>query len=289
MKTPTKNEWNEVKTPQRQRRIDRNLETTPPMNKDAAIYPWNWGEGARRIQLSPSGANERESEEIGKQQRNANLRRGRPRADSITGLILKGSTSPSNIKCQICNRVFPRDKSLQAHLRTHTGERPYRCDFPGCDRAFTQSGQLKTHQRLHTGEKPFVCSANGCANSFAHANRHCPQHPFATLQRVQKTALDANASASDDNNIEVLQWLEKYRRARDEKPTSKLRDRKLKRELDQQAYWEQINSPQAKNMRQDSPTHSNVSDSTDEWLGALALIQLAQTSSCQPLNLSFQK
>lgn len=50
-------------------------------------------------------------------------RRGRPRADVLTTLILEGSTSPSSIKCMYCNRVFPREKSLQAHLRTHTGER----------------------------------------------------------------------------------------------------------------------------------------------------------------------
>ena len=40
-------------------------------------------------------------------------KRGRPRADVITHLILEGSSSPSGIKCRICNRVFPREKSLQ--------------------------------------------------------------------------------------------------------------------------------------------------------------------------------
>lgn len=48
-------------------------------------------------------------------------RRGRPRADCLNALILEGSTSPSSIKCTYCGRVFPREKSLQAHLRTHTG------------------------------------------------------------------------------------------------------------------------------------------------------------------------
>lgn len=48
-------------------------------------------------------------------------RRGRPRSEALTTLMIEGSTSPSSIKCGYCNRVFPREKSLQAHLRTHTG------------------------------------------------------------------------------------------------------------------------------------------------------------------------
>lgn len=49
-------------------------------------------------------------------------KRGRPRSETLTNLMLEGSTSPSAIKCKYCYRVFPREKSLAAHLRTHTGE-----------------------------------------------------------------------------------------------------------------------------------------------------------------------
>lgn len=48
-------------------------------------------------------------------------RRGRPRADAVTTMIQQGSSSPSAIKCRYCMRVFPREKSLQTHVRTHTG------------------------------------------------------------------------------------------------------------------------------------------------------------------------
>lgn len=48
--------------------------------------------------------------------------RGRPKSEILTTLMIQGSTSPSTIKCKFCNRVFPRDKSLSAHLRTHTGD-----------------------------------------------------------------------------------------------------------------------------------------------------------------------
>lgn len=51
-----------------------------------------------------------------------NNRRGRPRAEVLNSLIREGSTSASAIKCKYCFRVFPREKSLQAHLRTHTGK-----------------------------------------------------------------------------------------------------------------------------------------------------------------------
>lgn len=49
-------------------------------------------------------------------------KRGRPKAAVIGNLMLEGSNSASVIKCKFCCRVFPREKSLQAHLRTHTGK-----------------------------------------------------------------------------------------------------------------------------------------------------------------------
>lgn len=49
-------------------------------------------------------------------------RRGRPRADAVTTMMMEGSSSPSAIKCRFCQRVFPREKSLQTHVRTHTGK-----------------------------------------------------------------------------------------------------------------------------------------------------------------------
>lgn len=108
-------------------------------------------------------------------------KRGRPKLEEISSLIKEGVQSKSPIRCRFCKRAFPREKSLQAHQRIHTGERPYRCTHPGCHKSFVQSGQLRTHQRLHTGEKPFRC--NECKNRFTHANRRCPDHPSAGVTR----------------------------------------------------------------------------------------------------------
>lgn len=163
-------------------------------------------------------------------------RRGRPRADAVTTMMQQGSSSPSAIKCRYCNRVFPREKSLQTHVRTHTGrlllffenifflaltslmfyiclgEKPYVCDYPGCPRAFTQSGHLKTHQRLHTGESPFKCAVFGCTARFKHANRRCVHHPTASLIREIDSSLTGFGTLVGNSvqSVEVHRWLERY-------------------------------------------------------------------------------
>lgn len=120
-------------TPKRESRPStESLDCSPPMCD--TFYPWNWGEemSIRNVNLSPGsscsspeyrehsaggGAGSRVGAGTGAESH----RRGRPRADALTNLMKQGSTSPSHIKCKVCLRVFPREKSLQAHLRTHTG------------------------------------------------------------------------------------------------------------------------------------------------------------------------
>jgi hypothetical protein len=66
-----------------------------------------------------------------------------------------------------CGYTCATSGAIVTHKRTHTGEKPFACDFEGCGFTCTTSGSLVTHKRTHTGEKPYVCDFEGCGKAFA--------------------------------------------------------------------------------------------------------------------------
>lgn len=132
----------------------------------------------------------------------------KPRNKSRKGLT-------NRFACDVCNKAFSSRGKVAVHMRTHTGERPFRCDICGntypyssslyvhrkvvhegrqrmekgnflcviCCKTFSTRNYLDVHRRTHTGEKPYVCTV--CNRAFSqrtslinHTALHTDARPY---------------------------------------------------------------------------------------------------------------
>ncbi len=99
-----------------------------------------------------------------------------------------------------CNFAAFTSGSLDVHKRTHSGDRPYKCDFEGCDFAASQGGTLIAHKRIHTGAKPFKCDFAGCvyvANQSSALQVHRRTHTGVKPYQCEVDGCDYVATVSN--------------------------------------------------------------------------------------------
>lgn len=63
------------------------------------------------------------------------------------------SSTQKKHKCKICDKRFTRPSSLQTHMYSHTGEKPYACETEGCGRHFSVVSNLRRHRKVHKNER----------------------------------------------------------------------------------------------------------------------------------------
>ncbi|TMW48534.1 hypothetical protein DOY81_006385 [Sarcophaga bullata] len=71
--------------------------------------------------------------------------------------LMKKESRQRNDTCEYCGKVFKNCSNLTVHRRSHTGEKPYKCEL--CSYACAQSSKLTRHMKTHgrTGKDVYRC------------------------------------------------------------------------------------------------------------------------------------
>ncbi|KAG1774534.1 hypothetical protein EV702DRAFT_974710 [Suillus placidus] len=73
-------------------------------------------------------------------------------------------------QCPVCQATFTRPQHVARHMRSHTGDRPYKCQY--CGDQFARSDLLSRHvNKCHANEKPPQSATNGRRKGSASTSR----------------------------------------------------------------------------------------------------------------------
>ena len=95
------------------------------------------------------------------------------------------NTDDRNLEGKECNRQITHRRSLTHHMDQHNEDRPYPCTV--CGQRFKRTDQLRIHAWIHTGVKPYTCDVceqqyTQYSSLYRHKKTHTGIKPFLCTQ-----------------------------------------------------------------------------------------------------------
>ncbi|KAK8740161.1 hypothetical protein OTU49_003068 [Cherax quadricarinatus] len=112
--------------------------------------------------------------------------------------------SRRNDTCEFCGKVFKNCSNLTVHRRSHTGEKPYKCDL--CSYACAQSSKLTRHMKTHGRMGKDVYRCRFCDMPFSVAST-LEKHMRKCVVNQNKKGLFPPLSAGTHEGLESYKGL----------------------------------------------------------------------------------
>jgi hypothetical protein len=108
--------------------------------------------------------------------------------------------------CDVCRKGFSRPSSLQTHVYSHTGEKPFACSWEGCGKCFSVLSNLRRHQKIHVREEA-LSIAPVSMGVHSPSNAELMEMKVDLLESVQEQPITSahSCEAPKITNVESLQ------------------------------------------------------------------------------------
>ena len=100
-------------------------------------------------------------------------------------------------ECQFCNNKFGRRSTLMAHIRTHTGEKTYKCYLEGCEKYFAEKGNMEMHYKRHLKKENNNSNVNYVNSNVIKNKSNVSLYNDSVVTRPSS---DLTININDDNN-----------------------------------------------------------------------------------------